>query len=114
MNLDAEFRRRESAIRDLVEKVSRDRHIIGCFLYGSTARGDFWKNSDIDIILITTDESVGVATRILEEGGCWFEAALYSRERFRQICAGEGSATRHSSRVLYCEDSTLLGVNPFG
>ena len=108
MNIAAEYDRREAAIQDLIDRVRRDRHIIACFLCGSTARGDFWYNSDIDVTLITTDESIGVSTCVLVEGGCWFEAYLYSREKFRQICEKGSSAIRLNNRVLYCEDSTLL------
>jgi uncharacterized protein len=107
-----EGQRREAAVSDLVEKVSRDRHIIACFIYGSTVRGDFWFNSDIDVILVTTDETVTGEQRVLEEGGCWFETFLVSRRKFRQMCEGTVSSVgpssmRHSGRLVYCSDSSL-------
>lgn len=103
---------RDRAMDAFVEKARRDSQIIACFFYGSTVRGDFWAHSDIDVMLITTDENVRMQQFVLVEDGHWFETFMFSRSLFRQLCegmtTGVGPASmRHSGKLAYCSDSSL-------
>lgn len=110
--LREEGEKRDTAVRNFVERIKNDRYILACFLYGSMARGDYWFGSDIDVLLVTTDETVPWDFRALRESGYWIEANIMSRNRFREACEGntafsQFASIRHSGRLIYCEDSSL-------
>ena len=112
LELEKEKNLRDKAISSFVEKAKTDRHILACFLYGSMARGDFWFHSDIDLLLVTSDETNPFEFRALRENGVWFETAIISRKNFRDACEGLASgdvftSIRHNGKLLYCADSSL-------
>ncbi len=67
--------------------------IIFLKLFGSKARGDFNKNSDIDLLLVVKDEKREIfeekvsrfVTEVLLDGGPFFSIKVYSQSKFQDF-----------------------------
>jgi len=104
------------ALEELVAEVKRDKSILAAVLCGSLSHDAVWAKSDIDLLLITTDdrktEASGVA---LYSNGVNVHALLMSRTQFRQTAEGSlRNSFMHSfltkGRVLYTYDDTIAAV----
>lgn len=67
-------------------------HLVEIIWYGSTARGEGSKDSDIDILLLTTEENhdlrkwaVNISSQISLKHDCLIAISVISTTRFRQM-----------------------------
>lgn len=109
-SIEATYRR---ALDALVEEVRADRSVLAAILCGSLSHDRVWKQSDIDLVLVTVDD------RKVREGGValWADgvnvhAALMPRAQFRRIAEGAlRNSFMHSllarGRLLYTHDDTI-------
>lgn len=101
------------ALDVLVEQIKQDRTILGVILAGSLSHDTVWEKSDIDLVLVTTDDKKrderGVS---LYADGVNTHAILIPRTEFRQIVEGSVANTFvHSflakGRLLYAHDESI-------
>jgi hypothetical protein len=102
-----------AALDKLVEQVKLDRSILAAVLCGSLSHDAVWAKSDIDLVLITTDDKTpndsGLA---LWADGVNVHALLMPRAEFRKSAEGALRNTfLHSflakGRLLYTHDDTI-------
>src|SRR5262245_52906525 len=104
------------ALGDLVSQVKHDRSILAAILCGSLSHDTVWAKSDIDLVLVTTDDRAsdkgGVA---LYAGGVNVHVFLMQRAGFRKTVEGAvRNSFMHSllakGRLLYTHDPTLADL----
>ena len=103
----------DRALDALVEQIRPDRTILAAILAGSLSHDTVWAKSDIDIVLVTTDDKKrderGVS---LYADGVNIHAILLPRTEFRQIVEGSvANSFVHSflakGRLLYSHDESI-------
>jgi Polymerase beta, Nucleotidyltransferase len=108
-----------AALDSLVEQVKKDRSILAAILCGSLSHDTVWTKSDIDLVLVTTDDKRPDATRdfgvALYADGMNVHAILLSRTKFRQTVEGAiRNSFTHSfltkGRLLYTHDPTIADL----
>src|SRR3954466_12600963 len=78
-----------AALDALVEQVRRDRSILAAVLCGSLSHDVVWAKSDIDLVLVTIDDSkVPSGAMALYADGINVHAILVPRAEFRRMVAG--------------------------
>src|SRR6195256_1640716 len=96
-----------AALASLIEEVKRDRSILAAVLCGSLSHDTVWEKSDIDLVLVTTDEKkrpeLGFS---LYADGINVHAMLVPRADFRKMAEGAiRNSFQHSllakGRLLY-------------
>lgn len=101
------------ALDALVERIKPDRSVLAAILAGSLSHDTVWARSDIDLVLVTTDDKRrderGVS---LYADGVNTHAILLPRTEFRQIVEGSVANTFvHSflakGRLLYSHDESI-------
>jgi hypothetical protein len=101
------------ALDALVEQIRQDRTILAVILAGSLSHDTVWDKSDIDLVLVTTDDKKrdehGVS---LYADAVNTHAILIPRTEFRQIVEGSVANTFvHSflakGRLLYAHDESI-------
>lgn len=101
------------ALDALVEGIKQDRTILAAVLAGSLSHDTVWDKSDIDLVLVTTDDKKrddrGVS---LYADGVNTHAILLPRTEFRQIVEGSvANSFVHSflakGRLLYAHDESI-------
>ena len=104
------------ALESLIAEIKRDRSILAAILGGSLSHDKVWAKSDIDLVLVTTDERQDPRARddghALYADGVNIHAILMSRAEFRAAVEG---AVRNSfihsflakGRLLYTHDPSL-------
>lgn len=110
---DRPTREFEKALDGLVEQVKQDRAVLAAILCGSLSHDRVWAKSDIDLVLVTTEDrrrdDVGFS---LNADGVNVHALLISRTEFRQTVEGAvANSFMHSflakGRLLYTHDETI-------
>ena len=102
-----------AALDNLVEQVKRDRSILAALLCGSLSHDTVWAKSDIDLVLVTIDDSKVKADGIaLYADGVNVHAFLVPRREFRRMVEGslQNSFTHAllaKGRLLYTHDETI-------
>jgi predicted nucleotidyltransferase len=104
------------ALDALLEQVKGDRSVLAAILCGSLSHDTVWAKSDIDLVLVTTDD--GKADRAdlaLYADGVNVHAFLMPRAEFRKAVEGSvRSSFLHSfltrGRLLYTHDPTIAGL----
>jgi predicted nucleotidyltransferase len=105
-----------AALETLIDSVKRDRSILAGILCGSLAHDTVWDKSDIDLVLVTTDDKKknddGLA---LYSGGVNVHALLMPRAEFRKMVEGSlRNSFQHSllakGRLLYTHDETIADL----
>jgi hypothetical protein len=104
----------ERALNELVELVREDRHILAAILGGSLSHDQVWEKSDIDLVLIRTDEKKGEDRKALAltVDGVNNHTMIWSRDQFRKAIEGKTrNSFEHSffakARLLYTHDPTI-------
>lgn len=102
------------ALDVLVAQVKEDRSILAAFLCGSLAYDVVWAKSDIDLILVTIDDSkVKAGFLALDADGVNVHAMLMPRAQFRKMAEGRDSFD-HSllakGRLLYTHDESIADL----
>jgi hypothetical protein len=106
-----------SALASLVDQLQADRAVIGAILCGSLAHDTVWDKSDIDLVIVTTDEDRPTRTSItLDANGIHVHALVMRRAEFRQSLEGaEHQSFDHSfiakGRVLFTHDPALTELH---
>jgi hypothetical protein len=105
-----------AALDSLLEDVKRDRTILAAILGGSLSHNKVWAKSDIDLVLVTTDERTDPKTdeagHALYSDGVNIHAFLMTRAGFRATVEGAvRNSFMHSflakGRMLYTHDPSL-------
>lgn len=108
---DLVLRDYQAAIDSLTEKVKEDEYMLSLILCGSLAYDKVWEKSDLDVILITRDETYGGFHGLLEKD-VFVDAYVYTRDDFRKaiLRATDGSII-HSwfskSKLLHTTDESI-------
>jgi hypothetical protein len=107
----------QNAVTNFVEKARRDPYLIAVILGGSASYDTVWEKSDIDLVVVTRDETArGPRTKensfALIEHGLNIHAMLLSRAEFRKVIDGSVRGTfMHSflsrSKLLFTRDETI-------
>ena len=102
-----------AALDTLVEQIRQDRSILAALLCGSLAHDTVWAKSDIDLMLVTIDDSkVPSGSISLNAQGVNVHAFLIPRAEFRRTVEGAvQNSFIHSllakGRLLYTHDETI-------
>ncbi len=108
--------RYEAALEMLVQDVKNDDHIIAAILCGSLAYDEVWDESDIDLVLICTDDK---QTKPHGVSLCYDDINIHTsvetRAEFRQTIESSIHNTfQHSlfakAKLLYSRDPTIEDV----
>jgi predicted nucleotidyltransferase len=109
-------RKFSDALERLVQQMQQDRAVLAAILCGSLSHDTVWAKSDIDLVLVTTDDrKMDRADLALYADGVNAHAYLLPRAEFRK--AVEGSLRNsfiHSllakGRLLYTHDRTIADM----
>ena len=105
-----------AALERLIEDVKRDRSILAAILGGSLSHDKVWAKSDIDLVLVTTDERKEARApdhgHALYSDGVNIHAILLTRAEFRATAEGAvRNSFMHSflakGRLLYTHDPSI-------
>jgi hypothetical protein len=101
-----------STLDEFIERAKQDSNIIAAILFGSLVTGSVWKESDIDLILISKDASRPYKLFWLADGDVLIQAGITSRQFFRQTVerALTSSQMFHilsTGKTLFSKDATL-------
>jgi hypothetical protein len=102
-----------AALDTLVGQVQQDRSILAALLCGSLSHDTVWAKSDIDLVLVTIDDSKVTSGSIaLYAQGVNVHAFLIPRAEFRRTVEGSvQNSFMHSllvkGRLLYTHDETI-------
>src|SRR5438270_8718225 len=104
------------ALAALVEQVKADRSVLAAVLCGSLSHDTVWAKSDIDLVLITIDDTKVERSDVgLDASGVNVHAILLPRAEFRKIVEGSvRNSFMHSflakGRLLYTHDRTIADL----
>jgi len=113
MTVSAEFSR---ALDALVAELRNDRSVLAVILVGSLSHDTVWARSDIDLVLVTIDDSrVGASSVALNADGVNVHAMLMPRAEFRKTAEGAvRNSFMHSfllkGRLLYTHDPSITDL----
>ena len=102
-----------AALDALLPQLQSDSAILAALLGGSLSHDRVWAKSDIDLLLVTTDDKLtGEPYISLNAGGVNVHALLMQRAEFRKLAEGAvHQSFMHSflakSRVLFTRDETI-------
>src|SRR5262245_26127619 len=102
-----------AALDALIADVRKDRSILAALLCGSLSHDTVWAKSDIDLLLVTIDDSrVATSDIALYADGVNVHAMLVPRREFRRMVEGSlQNSFVHSfmakGRLLYTHDETI-------
>ena len=102
-----------TALETLVGRLQRDRSILAAILCGSLAHDRVWARSDIDLALVTIDDSkIASGATSLNADGVNVHAFLIPRTGFRQLVEGQVQnsfihALLVKGRLLYTHDDSI-------
>jgi hypothetical protein len=105
-----------AALEALVEQMKGDRSVLAAILCGSLSHDTVWAKSDIDLVLVTTDDrKVDRADVTLDADGVNVHAFLLPRAEFRKTVEGSvRNSFMHSllakGRLLYTHDRTIADL----
>ena len=102
-----------AALDSLVAQVRQDRSILAALLCGSLSHDTVWAKSDIDLVLVTMDDSkIACGGIALYSEGINVHAMLIPRAQFRKMVEGSVQnsfvhALLVKGRLLYTHDETI-------
>ncbi len=102
-----------AALATLIEQLRTDRAILAVILCGSLSHDMVWAKSDIDLVLVTTDDlSTERPSLALNADGINVHAQIMPRTQFRKLVEGSlHHSFAHSllakGRLLYSEDEGI-------
>ena len=104
--------RYEEAVASLVARLQEDRTIIAAILYGSLAYDDVWEKSDVDMLVVSTEERRGERHFALVEDGINVHVGVLPRSGFkawleRSLQGSWAQSILARSRLLFSRDPTL-------
>ena len=105
-----------AALDALVDDLKKDRSVLAAILCGSLSHDTVWEKSDIDLALVTIDDSKSLqGDRTINADGVNVHAFLVPRAKFRTLVEGTiRNSFMHSllakGRLLYTHDDTITGL----
>lgn len=105
-----------AALDALVDDLKNDRSVLAAILCGSLSHDTVWEKSDIDLALVTIDDSKSLESdRTINADGVNVHAMLIPRAKFRTLVEGTvRNSFMHSllakGRLLYTHDDTIAGL----
>lgn len=105
-----------AALDALVDDLKRDRSVLAAILCGSLSHDTVWEKSDIDLALVTIDDSKSLqGHRTINADGVNVHAFLLPRMKFRTLVEGSlRNSFMHSllakGRLLYTHDDTIAAL----
>jgi hypothetical protein len=105
-----------AALDALVAQLRGDRSILAAILGGSLSHDTVWAKSDIDLLLVTADDTLaGPSDIALDADGVNVHALLMQRAAFRKLAEGAvHQSFMHSflakSRLLFTQDDTIADL----
>jgi uncharacterized protein len=105
-----------AALDALVPQLRQDRSILAAILGGSLSHDRVWEKSDIDLLLVTVDDTLAGPPHVaLYADGLNVHALLMQRNAFRKLAEGAvHQSFMHSflskSRVLFTHDDTIADL----
>jgi hypothetical protein len=105
-----------AALDALVPQLQSDRSIVAAILGGSLSHDTVWARSDIDLLLVTVDDTLTGPPHVsLYADGVNVHALLMQRAEFRKVAEGSlHQSFMHSflakSRVLFSRDETIADL----
>jgi predicted nucleotidyltransferase len=105
-----------TALEALIERVKQDRSILAAILCGSLSHDTVWDKSDIDLVLVRTDDNKSAEESVaLYADGINVHAMMVARTEFRKIVEGAiRTGFLHSflakGRLLYTHDQTIAAL----
>ncbi len=106
----------EQALEQFVERIKPDASILAVFVLGSYVHGVVWENSDLDVVIVTSDESKPTANfLVIEENGVSIQASIVTRNAYRRSHQSyvQGGMMHHvysTSELVYSSDR---GISEF-
>lgn len=103
----------EVALEAFVKKIEEDSNIIAAFTYGSIVSGNLWEKSDIDIWLISKENSKKIYNQYsLIVDSIDFQVELYSRNHFFELVdSPQGQSFFRTvllqSKLIYSKDQAI-------
>lgn len=103
----------EKALESFIKKIKKDNNIVAVFSYGSIVNDNLWEKSDIDIWLISKENSKKIYNQYsLVEEDIDFQVELYSRNYFIELVDSHHSqnffrSVLSKSKLLYSKDETI-------
>ncbi|MFW9847592.1 MAG: nucleotidyltransferase domain-containing protein [Candidatus Thorarchaeota archaeon] len=102
----------QAALDSFVDQLKKDSTIIAAFVYGSLVRGDVWSESDIDMLVITKDDTLPYQQHWLKDGEILIQVDVHSRKNFRNWMDVplQGSVLHHivnTGNLLFSTDETI-------
>ncbi len=113
MNQQLQVKKRfDDALDAFIDFIKQDKSIQVALLFGSLIEGNVWEKSDVDIILISTDERNPYKFYWLDQDELNFQVSIYSRNRFKRMYEQNlsGSWFQHmisTSKILFSNDETI-------
>jgi hypothetical protein len=105
-----------AALDALVPQLRQDRSILAAVLGGSLSHDKVWAKSDIDLLLVTVDDTLAGPPHVsLYANGLNVHALMMQRNAFRKLVEGAvHQSFMHSflskSRVLFTHDDTIADL----
>ena len=105
-----------AALDALVPQLQQDRSILAAILGGSLSHDKVWAKSDIDLLLVTVDDTLAGPRHVsLYADGLNVHAMMLQRNAFRKLAEGAvHQSFMHSflakSRVLFTHDDTIADL----
>jgi predicted nucleotidyltransferase len=106
--------RYQNTLNAFTARIEKDYYVLAVVLYGSLARGEAWKRSDIDLFIILRDGvERGVRSHVwLVEDGINIFADVIPRSRLKQMLEGAlqgsiGHSIQSQSKVLFSKDDSI-------
>ena len=105
-----------AALDELISQVKRDRSVLAAILCGSLSHDTVWAKSDIDLVLVTTDDKkTGRGDLALYADGVNVHTLLMPRAEFRKLVEGSirnsfGHSFLAKGRLLYTHDDSIAGL----
>lgn len=103
-------------VETFLDKIKKDKEIIGVISYGSIVNGNLWEDSDIDIWLISKENNKNIYKQFsLIEEDVDLQVELYSRKYFIELAQSPqnysifNSIINHS-KLLYCTDNMIKNL----
>ena len=106
----------EAALDSLVEEIREDNHILAAILCGSLSHDEVWDKSDIDLVLVCTDDQKTKTHDVaLVEDDINIHTTVQPRAEFRRrLDASVRNMFGHSlfakARLLYSRDPSIDAI----
>jgi predicted nucleotidyltransferase len=104
------------ALERFVDRIKADPNVLAIFVLGSYVHGVVWENSDLDVVIVTSDESKPTRSfLVIEEKGVSIQANFVTRSDYRRSYQSyvQGGIMHHfysTAELLY---SAERGISEF-